>query len=138
MVGTKMLLRTTLVSALVGGFMLFSITPKILADDRDSCYRNVENWEQNWIATLTATASIAGRPTTTGTNSAKHGRVANGDSATTGESTTTTIVIETSTMIVTTTATASEFEMNYPCSTVRRLDTKENGPPVDRWPVVTS
>ena len=46
MVGTKMLLRTTLVCALVGGFMLFSITPKILADDRDSCYRNVQNWEQ--------------------------------------------------------------------------------------------
>jgi hypothetical protein len=46
MVGTKMLLRTTLVSALVGGFMLFSITPKTLADDRGSCYRNVQNWEQ--------------------------------------------------------------------------------------------
>jgi hypothetical protein len=46
MVGTKMLLRTTLVSALVGGFMLFSITPKTLADDRDSCYRSVQNWEQ--------------------------------------------------------------------------------------------
>ena len=46
MVGTKMLLRTSLVSTLVGGFMLFSITPKILADDRDSCYRNVQNWEE--------------------------------------------------------------------------------------------
>ena|ERR1700730_12901970 len=46
MVGTMMLLRTTLVSALVCGLMLFSITPKTLADDRDSCYRNVQNWEQ--------------------------------------------------------------------------------------------
>ena len=46
MVRTKMLLRTTLVSALVAGFMLSSITPKTLADDRDSCYRNVQNWEQ--------------------------------------------------------------------------------------------
>jgi hypothetical protein len=46
MVGTKMLLRTTLVSALVGEFLLFSITPKTFADDRNSCYRNVQNWEQ--------------------------------------------------------------------------------------------
>jgi hypothetical protein len=46
MVGTKMRLRTTLVSGLVGGLMLLSITPKNLADDRDSCYRNVQNWEQ--------------------------------------------------------------------------------------------
>jgi hypothetical protein len=46
MVGTKLLLRTTLVSALVGGFMLFSITPKTLANDRDSCHRNIQNWEQ--------------------------------------------------------------------------------------------
>src|SRR6202047_2104157 len=46
MVGTKILLRTTLVSALIGGLMLVSITPKTLADDRDSCYRNVQNWEQ--------------------------------------------------------------------------------------------
>jgi hypothetical protein len=46
MVGTKMLMRTTLVSALVGGFMLFSFTPKTVADDRVGCYRNVQNWEQ--------------------------------------------------------------------------------------------
>src|SRR6202045_2832929 len=46
MVGTKILLRTTLVSALIGGLMLVSITPKTLADDRDSCYRNVQKWEQ--------------------------------------------------------------------------------------------
>ncbi len=46
MVGTKMLLRTTLVSALVGGFMLFGSAAKTRADDRDNCYRNVQNWEQ--------------------------------------------------------------------------------------------
>src|ERR1700730_4220590 len=87
---------------------------------------------KNWIATLTATASLAGRPTTTGTNSAKHVKAANGVSATTGESTTTPIVT------VTTTATNAEFEVTYPCSIARGPDRKENGPPVDGRPVVTS
>jgi hypothetical protein len=46
MVGTKMLLRTTLVCTLVGGFMLFGNTAITRADARVSCYRNVHNWEQ--------------------------------------------------------------------------------------------
>ena len=46
MVGTKMLSRTTLVSTLVAGLMFFGNTLITRADDRDSCYRNVQNWEQ--------------------------------------------------------------------------------------------
>ena len=46
MVGTKTLLRTTLVFTLAAGFMLFGNTLITRADDRDSCYRNVQNWEQ--------------------------------------------------------------------------------------------
>ena len=47
MVWTKMLLKTTVVSALAGGFMLFGSAANARADNRDSCYRNVQNWEYN-------------------------------------------------------------------------------------------
>ena len=46
MVWTKMLLKTTLVSALAGGLMLFGSATNARADDRDWCYRNVQKWEQ--------------------------------------------------------------------------------------------
>jgi hypothetical protein len=45
MVWTKMLLKTTIVSALAGGLMLFGIATNTRADVRDSCYQNVQNWE---------------------------------------------------------------------------------------------
>jgi hypothetical protein len=44
MVGTKILLKTTLVSTLAGGFLLFGAT-SVRADARDSCQQNVQNWE---------------------------------------------------------------------------------------------
>jgi hypothetical protein len=46
MVWTKMLLKTTLVSALAGGLMLFGSGTNARADDRDSCNENVQRWEQ--------------------------------------------------------------------------------------------
>jgi hypothetical protein len=46
MVRTTTLLRMTLVSTLAAGFILFGNTLTSRADDRDSCYRNVQNWEQ--------------------------------------------------------------------------------------------
>jgi len=46
MVWTKMLLKTSLVSALAGGLMLFGSTTNARASARDDCYRNVQNWEQ--------------------------------------------------------------------------------------------
>jgi hypothetical protein len=46
MVWTKMLVKTTLVSALAGGLMLFGSATNARADDRDSGYRNVQKWEQ--------------------------------------------------------------------------------------------
>ena len=45
MVWTKMLLKTTLVSALASGLLLFGGPTNARADSRDSCYRNVQNWE---------------------------------------------------------------------------------------------
>jgi len=108
MVGTKMLLRTTLVSALVGGFMLFGSAAKTRADDRDNCYRNVQNWEQKLDRDIDRHGIYAGRPTTTDMNSARHARTANVASATTGETTSTPIVTATPIMIVTTTATDTD------------------------------
>jgi hypothetical protein len=46
MVWTKMLLKTTLVSALAGGLMLFGSATNAGADDRDRCNENVQRWEQ--------------------------------------------------------------------------------------------
>ena len=46
MVWTKMLLRTTLVSTLAGGFLLFSGVTGARADNGDACYQKVQNWEQ--------------------------------------------------------------------------------------------
>jgi hypothetical protein len=46
MVWTKMLLKTTLASALAGGLMFFGSATNARADDSDSCYRNVQKWEQ--------------------------------------------------------------------------------------------
>jgi hypothetical protein len=46
MVWTKMSLKTTLIFALAGGFMLFGVATHAHADDRDSCSRNVQNWQQ--------------------------------------------------------------------------------------------
>ena len=40
-----MLLKTTLVSALASGFLLFGSPANARGDSRDSCYRNVQNWE---------------------------------------------------------------------------------------------
>jgi hypothetical protein len=45
MVWTKMLLKTTLVSVLAGGFLLLGGATKVRADDFDSCRRNVDKWE---------------------------------------------------------------------------------------------
>jgi hypothetical protein len=46
MVWTKMLLKTTLVSGLAGGLMLFGSATNARANDRDSCNQNVRKWEQ--------------------------------------------------------------------------------------------
>jgi hypothetical protein len=46
MVWTKMLLKTSLVTTLAGGFMLFSYARNLRADDRDSCYQNVQNLQR--------------------------------------------------------------------------------------------
>ena len=45
MVWTKMLLKTTLASALAGGFLLLGGATTARADGMDSCYRNVQKWE---------------------------------------------------------------------------------------------
>jgi hypothetical protein len=43
MVWTKMLIKTSLVTTLAGGFMFFGNAPNLRADDRDGCYQNVQN-----------------------------------------------------------------------------------------------
>jgi outer membrane murein-binding lipoprotein Lpp len=45
MVWTKMLWKTVLGSALVGGFLLLGGATAARADDYDSCRRNVDKWE---------------------------------------------------------------------------------------------
>ena len=45
MVWTKMLFKTTLAFALVGGFALFGSATGARADNRDRCFRDVQNWE---------------------------------------------------------------------------------------------
>jgi hypothetical protein len=45
MVWTKMLLKTTLTSALAGGLLLSGGAAIVRADNYDSCHRNVEKWE---------------------------------------------------------------------------------------------
>jgi len=46
MVWTKMLMRTSLVTALAGGFMFFGNATNVRADDKESCYQNVQNLER--------------------------------------------------------------------------------------------
>ena len=46
MVWTKMLIKTSLVTALTGGFMFFGNATNIRADDKESCYQNVQNLER--------------------------------------------------------------------------------------------
>jgi hypothetical protein len=46
MVWTKMLMKTSLVATLAGGFMFFGNATNVRADDRESCYQNVQNWER--------------------------------------------------------------------------------------------
>jgi hypothetical protein len=46
MVWTKMLMKTSLVTALAGGFMFVGNATNVRADDRESCYQNVQNWER--------------------------------------------------------------------------------------------
>jgi hypothetical protein len=46
MVWTKMLMKTSLVAALAGGFMFFGNATNVRADDRESCYQNVQNLER--------------------------------------------------------------------------------------------
>ena len=46
MVWTKMLMKTSLVTALAGGLMFFGNATNVRADDRESCYQNVQNWER--------------------------------------------------------------------------------------------
>ncbi len=46
MVWTKMLMKTSLVTALAGGFMFFGNATNVRADDRESCYQNVQNLER--------------------------------------------------------------------------------------------
>ena len=46
MVWTKMLMKTSLVATLAGGFMFFGNATNVRADDRDSCYQNVQNLER--------------------------------------------------------------------------------------------
>jgi hypothetical protein len=46
MVWTKMLVKTSLVTTLAGGFMFFGHAPNLRADDRDSCYQNVQNLQR--------------------------------------------------------------------------------------------
>jgi hypothetical protein len=45
MVWTKMILKTAMVSALAGGFLLLGGATIVRADDYDSCHRNVDKWE---------------------------------------------------------------------------------------------
>jgi hypothetical protein len=42
----KMLINTSLVTALTGGLMFFGNVTKVRADDRESCYQNVQNLER--------------------------------------------------------------------------------------------
>jgi hypothetical protein len=46
MVWTRILRKTSLVTALAGGLLLFSGVPNVHAIDRESCYQNVRNWER--------------------------------------------------------------------------------------------
>jgi hypothetical protein len=46
MVWTKMLRKTSLVTALAGGLLFFGGVPNVHAIDRDTCYQNVRNWER--------------------------------------------------------------------------------------------
>ena len=46
MVWTKTMMKTSLVAALAGGFMFFGNATNVRADDRDSCYQNVQNLER--------------------------------------------------------------------------------------------
>jgi len=46
MVWTKMLIKTSLVAALTGGFMFFGNATNARADDRESCYQNVQKLER--------------------------------------------------------------------------------------------
>ena len=46
MVWTKMLMKTSLVATLAGGFMFFGNATNVRADDRESCYQNVQNLER--------------------------------------------------------------------------------------------
>jgi hypothetical protein len=46
MVWTKMLIKTSLVTALTGGFMFFGNATNVRADDRESCYQNVQKLER--------------------------------------------------------------------------------------------
>ena len=46
MVWTKMLLKTTIVSGLAGGLMLFGSATNARPNDWDSCNQNVQRWEQ--------------------------------------------------------------------------------------------
>jgi len=46
MVWTKRLMKTSLVTALAVGFMFFGNATNVRADDRESCYQNVQNLER--------------------------------------------------------------------------------------------
>ncbi len=46
MVWTKMLMKTSLVTVLAGGFMFVGNATNVRADDRESCYQNVQNLER--------------------------------------------------------------------------------------------
>jgi len=46
MVWTQMLMKTSLVTALAGGFMFVGNATNVRADDRESCYQNVQNLER--------------------------------------------------------------------------------------------
>jgi hypothetical protein len=46
MVWTKMLMKTSLVATLAGGFMFFGNATNVRAGDRESCYQNVQNLER--------------------------------------------------------------------------------------------
>jgi hypothetical protein len=91
MVWTRMLLKTTLVSALAGGFMLFGNATIARANSRDSCYRNVQEWEYKLDRDINRHELAA-----------RHARTANAVSATPGEA------------AMTTTATAAEVGVILP------------------------
>jgi hypothetical protein len=46
MVWTTTLMKTSLVATLAGGFMFFGNATNVRADDRESCYQNVQNLER--------------------------------------------------------------------------------------------